>query len=216
MTNHYAVPAAVTVLAELLVAPEAFLRDSLWADPPNLANLSLPRTQVRRHFQEIRTFAGEVVRLLNEEIAPLSMQEPTDAGRMKKAVARLSKQIHSQVQQYHAVLASGDVSGEGLNTLLVEAYRHNLKELRDWMADITDLSRAPDSFLMPGQAPTIQLVLEFTSCPALESLREHVIAPMITRVPKTGNKHPPSLWIIAGWFLVAIGVSRWLFGDDDA
>lgn len=214
---RYEVPASAVLLAQLLEPLHSTLHNSLWAEQLAQTRPPLSRTQVRQLFLGIRSFVTEVNWLLNTKIAPLATQAAVDPPALRKAVNRLSDLVDAQLRRYEAVLSSQDASGEGLNELLGEAYRHNLREVRNWMADLIQLAHDPEQFLASGpQDPTtkITLIVEFTSCTAMEQLRERIMPIRIKYKSEACRSTAPSLLAQLGWLILGVGLIQWIFGSD--
>lgn len=211
----YMMPASVSLLAQLLEPLHTTLRNSLWSESPDATLPPLSRTQVRRLFLGIRSFAVEVTWLLNTRIAPLVAQENSNLVQLKKNVDRLSDLLEAQMRRYETVLRSQDTSRESINDLLAEAYRHNLREVRDWMADLIGLAQNPEPYLKPGHTGKVTLILELTSCPAMEQLREALMPPKIRYKKEASPASPPSLMAQLGWLVLGLGFMQWLFGGNE-
>lgn len=214
-TVRYEIPSPVALLAQLLEPLHTTLHNSFWIESPAKSLPPLPRIQVRRLFLGIRSFAVEVTWLLNTRIAPLVVQESSNPVRLKKYVDRLSGLVEAQLRRYETVMRSQDASREGINGLLAEAYRHNFREVRDWMADLIGLAQNPEPYLKPGHTGKVTLILELTSCPAMEQLRETLMPPKIRYKKEASPASPPSLMAQLGWLVLGLGFMQWLFGGNE-
>ncbi|MDP2227101.1 MAG: hypothetical protein Q8J78_06455 [Moraxellaceae bacterium] len=213
MTVHYSVPASVVALADMLRPVEQTLHASLWQAVRTPTRPPLSGRDVRQHFFGIRRFAGNVVDWLNNDLAPLANGDGADLRQLEKAVSKITRLVSTQLARYQTLLLADDASGEGLNTLLDSAYRHNLQELQRWMHDIITLVDRPQAYVSPASPSTVSLMLEFTANPAMEALHAHLM-PMGWRGKMAPIGTAPSLLWQLGCLLLGIGIINALFGSE--
>lgn len=215
MTQHFLIPDSVRCLAEALRPIEQRLSDQLWVTMENTGGPSLSRREVRSYFTAIRRFAGTVTWCINYRLAPLVRADAPNQARIHAAARELDDLVQRQLERLHMLQTCRDVSGQGLDQLLVHAYRHNLQQLLTWLSGIVRVVDCPQA-IPHGRshaAPTVTLVLEFTACPALQGLRSYLQRPGYRSPSADVSGSINVLWPLLK-LVLGISLVVWLFSDD--
>ena len=180
MSDEIVLPRSMMMLGEALVPLEQNLRSSLDASVASTAPVGSMIEIVKAHFDQLQSVVHRLPDRVNGLMSDVISKDDASDRDVYRAVGRLESVLDELQSGYLDILrlaAKGDdIEGRDL---LAGVYRHALKEIHVWVADIISVMSDPSAALRARGLPTsgnieLPLALTMTSAPQLQGLNNWI------------------------------------------